>query len=48
MHNGSRQVEIRQSPYDEEFSCYTTGMATLSGVYLTSQEVFGEDAGNAT
>jgi hypothetical protein len=46
--DGVRQVEIRESPYDPEFAYYTTGMAALSGAFLTSQEEFGDDAGNAT
>ncbi len=48
MKDGARQVEIRESPYSEEFSYYTTSMGALSGAYLTGQENFGEDAGNAT
>lgn len=48
MRNGARQVEIRESPYDPEFSYYTTGMAAFSGVYLTMNEFFAEDAGNAS
>jgi hypothetical protein len=48
LRNGARQVEIRENPYDPEFSYYTTGMAALSGVYLTMNEFFGEDAGNAS
>jgi len=48
LRDGPRQVEIRESPYNEEFSYYTTSMGALSGAYLTGQETFGEDAGNAT
>jgi len=48
LRNGARQVEIKESPYDPEFSYYTTGMAALSGAYLTMNEFFGEDAGNAS
>ena len=48
MRSGSRQVEIRESPYDPEFGYYTTAMGALSGAFLTGQEVFGEDAGNAS
>ncbi|MEW6555170.1 MAG: hypothetical protein AB1384_12900 [Actinomycetota bacterium] len=48
LRNGTRQVEIRETPYSEDFSYYTTSMGALSGAYLTGQETFGEDAANAT
>ena len=48
LRGGARQVEIRESPYDEEFSYYTTSSGALSGAYLTGQETFGEDAGGAS
>jgi hypothetical protein len=48
LRDGTRQVEIMESPYDPEFSYYTTGMAALTGAFLTVQEVFGADAGNAS
>ncbi len=47
LRDGSRQVEIRQSPYDPEFSYYTTGLGSLAGAYLTHREVLGEEAGGA-
>jgi len=48
LQDGARQVEIKENPYDQEFAYYTTGMAAFSGVYLTMNEFFGEDAGNAS
>ncbi len=45
--DGTRQVEIRESPYDPEFGYYTMGLGTLTGAYLSQQEVFGEEAGGA-
>ncbi len=44
---GTRQVEVRESPYDPEFGYYTMGLGTLTGTYLAQQEVFGEEEGNA-
>lgn len=48
LRGGTRQVEMRQSPYDPEFSYYTTGLGALSGAFLTSTMTFGEDAGGAS
>lgn len=47
LRDGVRQVEIRQSPYDPEFSYYTTGLGALSGAFLARQEAFGDDAAGA-
>jgi hypothetical protein len=48
LRDGTRQVEIMESPYDDEFSYYATSMAALTGAYLIGQETFGEDAGSAS
>jgi hypothetical protein len=48
LRRGPHQLEIRQSPYDPQFTYYTTGMAALSGAFLTRQETWGEEAGGAT
>ncbi|MBN2025247.1 MAG: hypothetical protein JW854_00590 [Actinobacteria bacterium] len=48
LRNGTRQVEIREAPFDAEFSYYTTSMAALSGAYLTMNEFFTEEAGGAS
>ena len=48
LRNGALQVEIRESLYDEKFSYYATSMGALTGAYLTGQENFGAEAGNAS
>jgi len=45
--SGNRQLEIRESPFLKDFGYYTTGLATLSEVYLAHRETLGEEEGNA-
>ncbi len=47
LRSGSRQVEIRQSPRDPQFSHHTTGLGALTGACLTGRRTFGEEAGGA-
>lgn len=47
LRNGPRQAEIRQTPFDRDFGFYTTGFGVLTGAYLSVQESWGEDFGNA-
>lgn len=47
LRSGPRQVEILQSPYDPEFGYYASGLGALTGAYLSQQETWGPETGNA-